>query len=53
VPFAARNVAEDAEAREEPRVRTGRLAVPVIVVGDETIVGFDRGRLARVLGLRA
>jgi hypothetical protein len=31
--------------------KTGRTAVPVIVVGDETIVGFDRGRLKRLLGI--
>ena len=31
--------------------RTGRMAVPVIVVGDEVVVGFDRGKLQRLLGL--
>ena len=31
--------------------KTGRMAVPVITVGDEVIVGFDRGRLQRLLGL--
>jgi hypothetical protein len=31
--------------------RTGRMAVPVITVDDELIVGFDRGRLKRLLGL--
>jgi len=27
------------------------MAVPVIVVDDEVIVGFDRGRLKRLLGV--
>jgi len=27
------------------------MAVPVITVDDEVIVGFDRGRLTRLLGL--
>ena len=49
--FAAKNVAEDAAAREEVLARTGRLAVPVITVGDEVVVGFDRGRLKRLLGI--
>jgi len=31
--------------------RTGQMAVPVIVVGEEVVVGFDRPRLARLLGL--
>ncbi len=51
VPFAAKNVAEDATAREELVAKTGRMAVPVITVDDEVIVGFDRGRLKRLLGL--
>jgi hypothetical protein len=30
---------------------TGRMAVPVIMVDNEVIVGFDRGRLKRLLGV--
>jgi glutaredoxin 3 len=51
VPYTARNVAEDAAARDELIARTGRMAVPIITVGDEVVVGFDRGRLKRLLGL--
>jgi glutaredoxin len=51
VTFSARNVAEDAGAREELIAKTGRMAVPVITVGDDVIVGFDRGRLQRLLGI--
>jgi len=28
------------------------MPVPVITVDDEVVVGFDRGRLQRLLGLR-
>jgi len=52
VEFTARNVAEDTEARMELIGRTGRLAVPVITIDDEIVVGFDRGRLQRLLGIR-
>jgi hypothetical protein len=52
VPFVAKNVAEDATARDELLTRTGHLAVPVITVDGEVIVGFDRGRLQRLLGLK-
>ena len=41
--FVAKNVAEDAAAREELIARTGRMAVPVITIDDEGVVGFDRG----------
>lgn len=44
-------MAEDAGAREELIARTGRTAVPVITVDDDVIVGFDRGRLKRLLGV--
>ncbi|MGH2652531.1 MAG: glutaredoxin domain-containing protein [Actinomycetota bacterium] len=49
--WTAKNVAEDEAARAELMARTGRLAVPVVVVGEEVIVGFDRGKLKRLLGL--
>ena len=53
MPFTAKNVAEDDLAREELVARTGRMAVPVIVVDGDVVSGFDRGRLTRVLGLRS
>lgn len=51
MPFTAKNVAEDGAARDELIVKTGRMAVPVIIVEAEVIVGFDRGRLKRLLGV--
>jgi glutaredoxin len=51
VQFESKNVAKDDGARAELLARTGRMAVPVIVVGDAVVVGFDRGRLQRLLGL--
>ena len=49
VPFQDVNVAEDAEAREELVRLTGRMAVPVIVVDDQVVVGFDRAKLQALL----
>ena len=51
IAFAAKNVAEDPDARDELVARTGRMAVPVITVDDEVVLGFDRGRLKRLLGI--
>jgi hypothetical protein len=42
---------EDATARYELIATTGRMAVPVITVDGEVVVGFDRGRLQRLLGV--
>lgn len=46
-------MAEDLEGREELLRRTGQLAVPVTVIDDEVVVGFNRPRLAELLGLSA
>lgn len=51
VPFTARNVVEDSTARDELTQRTGRLSIPVIVVDEEIVVGFDRKRLETLLEL--
>ena len=45
------NVRDDQEAREELVRRTGQMTVPVILVDDEGVVGFDRARLERLLGI--
>lgn len=44
-------MAEDQEGRDELLRRTGQLAVPVTVIDDEVVVGFDRPRLTRLLGI--
>lgn len=45
------NVAEDAEARAELVRLTGQMAIPVIVIGDEVVRGFDKARLKSLLGI--
>ena len=44
-------MAEDLEGREELIRRTGQLAVPVTVIDDEVVLGFNRPRLVELLGL--
>lgn len=44
-------MAEDAAARARMVELSGRMAVPVIVVGDEVMIGFDRARLTELLQL--
>ena len=46
-------MAEDLEGREELLRRTGQLAVPVTVIDDEVVLGFNRPRLVELLGLAA
>ena len=52
IPFQARNVAEDPAAMAELE-RLGVASTPVTVIDGEVVVGFDRKRLAALLGLPA
>ena len=44
-------MAEDPTALKELVEKIGRRATPVIVVDNEIVVGFDRGKLERLLEL--
>lgn len=51
VNFTEYDVSEDAEKREEMMEKTGQMAVPVIDVEGEIVIGFDKPKLAQLLGL--
>jgi glutaredoxin 3 len=51
IPFEDYNVATDLAKRKEMVEKSGQMGVPVIVVGDEVIVGFDQARLQEKLGI--
>jgi glutaredoxin-like YruB-family protein len=53
VQYTAHDVSTDAAKREEMIQMTGQLGVPVIKVGDDIMVGFDRAKLAAKLGIEA
>lgn len=47
------NVAADLEKRQEMIAKSGQMGVPVIYVGDELIIGFDKEKLTSSLGIAA
>ena len=49
VSYSEFNVAADADKRKEMMEKSGQLGVPVIVIDDQVVVGFNRPRLARLL----
>ena len=53
IAYTEHNVASDLEKRQEMIQKSGQMGVPVIYVGDELIVGFDKERLASTLGITA
>ncbi len=51
VKYEDKNVAVDEKAREEMIKKSGQLGVPVIDVGGNIVVGFDKSELSRLLGV--
>lgn len=50
VAFTEYDVASNLEKRKEMMEKSGQMGVPVIIIGDELIVGFDKPEIARMLG---
>lgn len=48
VQYTEKNISRSPEARRE-LISMGFMGVPVIMVGDETVVGFDKPRLDQLL----
>lgn len=51
VEFEDYDVAQDLEKRKEMVDRSGQMGVPVIFIGDEMIIGFDKERISKLLEL--
>ena len=52
IPYDDLNVAENAEARDEMVEKSGQMGVPVTMIGDQIIVGFDKEALMNALGVK-
>jgi glutaredoxin len=56
VTYTEKDVSRDVAAAQEMIERSGQMGVPVTIVSDgekeELIVGFDRARLASVIGIQ-
>ena len=52
IPFKEVNVERDAAAARDVQRKTGQTGVPVIKIGGEWIVGFDRPAIERALSRR-
>ncbi len=51
VAYTEYNVASDIEKRKEMISKSGQMGVPVIIIGEKLIVGFDKPEIAKALGL--
>lgn len=42
------DVSEDLDAQREMIEKSGQVGVPVVVIGDEVLVGYDRRKLKKI-----
>ena len=52
VQYDAFDVASDADKRKEMMDKSGQLGVPVIIIDDQVVVGFNRPKLAQLLEIK-
>ena len=52
VEYEEKDVATDAQARDEMITKSGQMGVPVIEVDGKIIIGFDQPRLKEILGIQ-
>ena len=52
LPFEDFNVATDLEKRQEMISKSGQMGVPVILIGDDLVVGFNKDKIAGLLGVK-
>lgn len=51
IDYTDYDVSIDTQKREEMLKKTGQMAVPVIEIDGEIIIGFDKVRLSKLLGI--
>ncbi|MEI6296836.1 MAG: glutaredoxin family protein [bacterium] len=52
IEYTEKDVYLDEEARNEMVKKTGQSGVPVIEIGSEVIIGFDKGKIKELLEIR-
>ncbi len=51
IAYVEHDVASDQTARAEMIDLSGQMGVPVIVIGDDLIIGFDEPKVKEILGM--
>ena len=52
ISYVEHDVASDAVKRAEMIEKSGQMGVPVIEVGENVLIGFDKETLAELLGIK-
>jgi len=51
VAYIEFDVASNLEKRKEMMEKSGQMGVPVVVIDDQLIIGFDKPQISQLLGL--
>ena len=51
IVYTEYNVGSDLEKRKKMIEKSGQMGVPVITIGEEIIVGFDKHKISQLLGI--
>lgn len=51
IAYTEHNVATDMEKRQEMIDKSGQMGVPVVFIGEDMVVGFDKNKFVELLGL--
>jgi len=52
VEFKDFDVSQDEKARDEMIEKSKQMAIPVVEINGETIVGFDKNKIVELLGIK-
>ena len=52
VEYTEHDVYTDTKAREEMITKSGQMGVPVIIIDDEIVVGFNQPKIAEMLEIK-
>lgn len=53
VAYTEHDVASDMAQRKDMIEKSGQMGVPVIIIGNELIIGFNKPKIAQLLGTPA
>ncbi len=51
IEYVNYDVSKDLQRRQEMFEITSQMGVPVIVIGDDVVIGFDKEKLSELLGI--
>lgn len=52
IPFKNIDVSRDVSAARDMVRRTGQMGVPVVLINNRPVVGFDKSKIDRLLGIK-